>query len=81
VTVVWVRWLDAASEASNATHVENLASSGIEAESAGILVRLTDDCLSIAQDVFPEQQGHGEATFRRVLHIPRAYIIEMATWA
>lgn len=66
--VAFVRWFDASFQLDECGTDE--LNPGIVMESAGIIAREDDSHLSLALDSCPDQ-----GVWRRVLHVPKAYIL------
>ena len=67
--VAFVRWFDASFQLDECGTDE--LNPGIVMESAGIIAREDDSHLSLALDSCPDQ-----GVWRRVLHVPKAYILD-----
>lgn len=68
---VYVRWIDSSYQRGEAD-LDELDDSGVVLETAGFLVRETDDTLSIALDRY-----HGETIYRHIVHIPRVLVRQL----
>jgi hypothetical protein len=69
-TVVFVRWLDASFQRGECTDDELVPV--VELESAGLLVRETDETISIALDRYED-----DGLWRYIEHIPKCLVREV----
>ena len=79
--IVIIEWIDSASQANAGMPLDELSLSPIEAMSAGLLVHEDAGSVTLAQDIFPKQEGHSKNTWRNVLTIPRSCITRIEHYA
>ncbi len=67
--LVYVKWIDARQESG--PYLQHEMSSVMLIESAGILIEQTDECLSLADDRWPDwSEAEQDHSYREIMHIP-----------